>query len=163
MGVPGAFSCSTYTDPIMTLVVLPMVWAAHVPPCSILTAELGWSWRLEPGCPAACLINHPALYMTAVFPLVAPSTGVMAVRPVGLFSDGDAVTAGAGSWPCRLHLFCADTTQSVPLPDPLALAPPTKKSPPVTMCSPRLSHFSVYSALKKYQPWLRPEAANLQF
>ena len=81
--------------------------------------------------------------MAAVFLLIAPSTGVMAVRPVGLFSDGDAVSAGAGRWPGHLYLLCAGTTQSIPLPDALALTPPPKKSPPVTICSPRLSHFSV--------------------
>ncbi|XP_010289185.1 PREDICTED: forkhead box protein P1-like, partial [Phaethon lepturus] len=44
------------------------------------------------------------------------STGVMAARPAGLFSDGDAATAGAGSWPGRPHLLCADTTRSTPVP-----------------------------------------------
>lgn len=112
-------------------------------------ARLEPGTRAEPGCPAAYPINHPALYMAAVFLLIAASTGVIAVRPLGLFGDGDTATAGAGSWRGCLHLLRADTTQSIPLPDPLALAPLPKKSPPVTICSPHLSHFSVSSALKK--------------
>lgn len=42
--------------------------------------EPGWSGRHEPGCPAVCLINHPAVYMAAVL-LIAPG---MAVGLLGL-------------------------------------------------------------------------------
>lgn len=76
--------------------------------------------------------------MAAVFLLVAPGAGVIAV-----FSDGDAATAGAERWPRCRYLLRADTTQSILLPDPLALAPLPKKSPPVTIRFPCLSHFSL--------------------
>lgn len=49
---------------------------------------------------------------------------------------GDEDTVTAGHWPGHLHLFCAGTAQSVPVPDPLALTPLPKKSSPVTERAP---------------------------
>lgn len=100
------FRCSRYSQPIMTLVLLPVVWAAQVPP-SLL-------WRPELDAQLGNLINHPAFHVAAVL-LIAPGMA----WAVG---DNDMVTAR--HWPGHLLLFCA---WSVPVSDPLALTPLPKK------------------------------------
>lgn len=124
-------------------------------------ARLELETRAKPGCSAVYPINHRQHGFS--ISSHCTSMGVMAVGLVRLFGDGDAVTARAGHWPGRLYLLCAHTTESVPLPDALALALLPQKSPPVTIRSPHLSHFSLTPALKKHQPCLRPEVANFQF
>lgn len=68
--------------------------------------------------------------MAAVL-LIAPGMAVGTAWAVG---DEDTVTAG--HWPGHLHLFCAGTAQSVPVPDALALTLLPQKSPPVTERAP---------------------------